>query len=358
MEFPPFEHLRFYEGVHDVRLNISYSNVKGFKLGEFHKALPKDLDLNWTDERGPPELRRLIARRCGVKADRVLVTTGATEANFLANAALIQPGDHVIVDAPTYSPLRDCAMGLGGRVVPVPRECGDGWALDLDRFRKAAASDAKLLVFANLNNPTSAPLSRGDLRALGELAEERESHVLVDETFRELAFAGTPPSAATLGPRMISISTVTKLYGLGALRVGWIVAAPEILRRIRRIKDYTTVGGSSPGQILATWALQRHRRFAQRARAILDRNRTIVRERFDAIPSVEGGVPSAGTVLFPHCSRSVDRLASRLVRKYRTVIAPGRFFGVKDHFRLGLGGDSAELAQGLANLERALKDVR
>ncbi|HKZ89470.1 MAG TPA: pyridoxal phosphate-dependent aminotransferase [Thermoplasmata archaeon] len=356
MDFPIFEHLHLYEGLREL-VNISYSNVAPFRLGGFERDLPPDLELEWTDPDGMPDLRRAIARRHGVPPDRVLVTSGATEANFLVNAALVRPGDRVVVDAPTYSPLRDCPRGFGASVLPVLRDCGT-WSLDLDRWNRATKPKTRLLVFANLNNPTSAPLSRGDLRALGELAEERESHVLVDETFRELAFAGTPPSAATLGPRMISISTVTKLYGLGALRVGWIVAAPEILRRIRRIKDYTTVGGSSPGQILATWALQRHRRFAQRARAILDRNRTIVRERFDAIPSVEGGVPSAGTVLFPHCSRSVDRLASRLVRKYRTVIAPGRFFGVKDHFRLGLGGDSAELAQGLANLERALKDVR
>lgn len=356
MDFPIFEHLHLYEGLREL-VNISYSNVAPFRLGGFERDLPPDLELEWTDPDGMLDLRRAIARRHGVPPDRVLVTSGATEANFLVNAALVRPGDRVVVDAPTYSPLRDCPRGFGASVLPVLRDCGT-WSLDLDRWNRATKPKTRLLVFANLNNPTSAPLSRGDLRALGELAEERESHVLVDETFRELAFAGTPPSAATLGPRMISISTVTKLYGLGALRVGWIVAAPEILRRIRRIKDYTTVGGSSPGQILATWALQRHRRFAQRARAILDRNRTIVRERFDAIPSVEGRVPSAGTVLFPHCSRSVDRLASRLVRKYRTVIAPGRFFGVKDHFRLGLGGDSAELAQGLANLERALKDVR
>lgn len=65
MEFPPFEHLRFYEGVHDIRLNISFSNVKGFTLREFREALPGGLDLNWTDERGSPSLRRLIGRRHG-----------------------------------------------------------------------------------------------------------------------------------------------------------------------------------------------------------------------------------------------------------------------------------------------------
>src|SRR5207247_68009 len=202
MEFPPFEHLRFYEGVHDVRLNISYSNIKGFTLGEFHKPLPKDLDLNWTDGRGPPELRRLIAQHAQVAMDHVLVTTGATEANFLANVALVQPRDRVVVDTPNYSPLRDCAVGLGADVVPVVRDCHDGWSLDLDRFRRTAGGRAKLLVFANLNNPTSVPLGRNDLQELADIAQECDGYVLVDETFRELAFHHPPPSVAEFGPRM------------------------------------------------------------------------------------------------------------------------------------------------------------
>src|SRR3989454_7252884 len=193
MEFPPFEHLRFYEGVHDVRLNISYSNIKGFTLGEFHKTLPKDLDLNWTDERGPPDLRRLIARHSRVTMDHVLVTTGATEANFLANAALVQPRDRVVVDTPNYSPLRDCAAGLGADVVPVVRDCRDGWSLDLDRFRKAVGSRAKLLVFANLNNPTSAPIGRKNLQELADIAEEWGGYVLGGQTLRGPAFPTTPP---------------------------------------------------------------------------------------------------------------------------------------------------------------------
>src|SRR5947208_15489669 len=99
MEFPPFDHLRFYEGVHDVPLNISYSNVQGFTLGEFHKALPRNLDLNGTDERGPPQLRRLIARRTRVGIKRILVTSGATEANLLENAALVWTKDRLADDS-------------------------------------------------------------------------------------------------------------------------------------------------------------------------------------------------------------------------------------------------------------------
>src|SRR2546427_698667 len=134
MDFPPFEHLLYYERVHGARLNISYSNIREFHLDGFGRSLPRDLDLNWTYRNGTPEIRRLIARRHRASSQEVLVTTGATEGNFL-----------------------------------------------------------------------------------------------VDETFRELAFDDTPPSVAEFGPRMIALSTVTKVGGLGTLRVGWIVGAPDLL---------------------------------------------------------------------------------------------------------------------------------
>src|SRR6266851_4277802 len=104
--------------------------------------------------------------------------------------------------------------------------------------RRHRTSPNRLLVFANLNNPTSTVLPRADLRELADIAEECDGHVLVDETFRELAFDDTPPSAAEFGPRMVALSTVTKLCGLGTLRVGWIVGAPDSIDRFARLKDY------------------------------------------------------------------------------------------------------------------------
>ena len=357
MEFPPFGHLRFYEGVHNVRLNISYSNIQAFTLGEFHKALPKTLDLNWTDERGSPELRGLIARRARVAMDRVLVTTGATEANFLANAALLRPRDRVVVDSPIYSPLRDCAAGLGARVVLVERDCNDGWILDLDRVRKAAAGRAKLLIFSNLNNPTSAPIGRSDLREIADIANESDGFAVVDETFRELAFRRAPPSVVEFGPRMIALSTVTKVGGLGALRVGWILAHPRLLERFKAVKDYTTICGSSVSQLLAVWALKRWAFFLRRAQKILDRNRRIAEEAIERTPALHGDIPNGGTVMFPHSDVNVRKLSAHLLQKYKTVIAEGRFFGVDDHFRLGLGGDPSEFRRGLRNVQRALREL-
>lgn len=358
MRFPPFDHLHYYEGVHGVRLNISYSNIQPFTVGEFRRQLPADLDLNWTDPSGPPELRKLIARRHGTSLDHVLVTSGATEGNFLVNAALVEPDDRVVVDSPTYSPLRDCPAGFGAKVVPVVRPCDDEWSLELGRVRRAIGARARLLVFANLNNPTSTMLSKADIRELADLAEEHDTYVLVDETFRELAFDRMPPSVVEFGPRMIALSTVTKVCGLGALRVGWIAADPAFLERCKAVKDYTTICGSSVGQLLAAWSLKRYGFFLKRARRILDRNRKVVREAIGRMPYLRGDVPDIGTVMFPHSEVDVSKLADLLLRKHRTVIAHGHFFGMEDHFRIGLGGDTDELSRGLENLRRALSALQ
>ena len=357
VDFPYFEHLHYYDQVRDARLNISYSNVREFTFGEFRRELPKDLDLNWANTNGPERLRKMIAGRHGTGVDRVLMTTGATEGNFVVNASMVRPGDRVLVDSPIYSPLRDVPTGLGAQVIRISRACDDGWRLDLDRWRKTAGRRARLLVFANLNNPTPTALSRGNLRELADIAEECDGHVLVDETFRELAFDDTPPSAAEFGPRMIALSTVTKLGGLGTLRVGWIVAAPDSIDRFARLKDYTTGGGSVLSQTIATWALGRWGFFVQRAKRILAVNRKIAAEVLREMPELRGEVPLAGTVLFPHSTVNVAKLANRLLKQYGTVIAEGRFFGVPDHFRLGLGGDTRDLRKGLANLRRLLRSM-
>src|SRR2546425_5549495 len=299
MDFPTFEHLLYYERVHGARLNISYSNIREFHLDGFGRSLPRDLDLNWTYRNGTPEIRRLIARRHRASSQKVLVTTGATEGNFLVNTSLVHPRDRVLVDVPIYSPLRDVPRGVGANVVEIPRDCQDGWRLDLDRWRKSAGRKARLLVFANLNNPTSTALSRSDVRELADIAEECDGQVLVDETFRELAFDDTPPSVAEFGPRMIALSTVTKVCGLGTLRVGWIVGAPDLLDRFAGMKDYTTGGGSALSQTIATWALRRWDFFLRRAKRILDVKRKLAGEAMRERAAIPRGGPPRGAAVFP-----------------------------------------------------------
>src|SRR5207244_10731729 len=119
MDFPPFEHLLYYERVHGARLNISYSNIREFRLDGFRRGLPKNLDLNWTFRNGTPGLRELIAKRHRTSSRHVLVTTGATEANFLVNGSLVRPKDRDLVDIPTSSPLRHFPRAVGTDVLDI-----------------------------------------------------------------------------------------------------------------------------------------------------------------------------------------------------------------------------------------------
>src|SRR5207245_1642656 len=211
--------------------------------------------------------------------------------------------------------------GLGAHVIRISRACDDGWRLDLDRWRAEAKAGARLLVFANLGNPTSEALSQTEIGEVAEIAEESEAYVLVDETFRELAFERRPPSVAQFGPRMIALSTITKVCGLGTLRAGWIVAEPNLLERFGRIKDYTSGGNSALGQLVASWALERWEFFLRRARRILTRNRKVLTEALGDMPDLKAEVPSHGTVLFPHSRVEVGTLATAPVERCKSVTA-------------------------------------
>jgi len=307
-----------------------------------------------------PALRTNLAKLHGVPSERVLITSGATEANFLVNAALTKPRSRVVVDAPMYSPLRDCPRGFTSDVVEVSRDPRNGWAPDIDRIRKAANRNTNLIVLANLNNPTSSMVSKGELREILDVAAEHDAFVLADETFREMAFGRPPPSIATLSPRGIAVSTVSKLYGLGVLRVGWLVASPAVVARIAGVKDYTTASASALSQVFANWAIERHQFFVDRARTIVEANRKILREELRGMHAIDLSVPDIGNVVFPRSTVNVAKLEQHLIKKYRTIIAHGRFFsarGFRNHFRLGLGGKTSEFRQGLVNLRRALADL-
>ncbi len=361
MRFPPFEHLQFYDRLHGRGyLNISFSDMTPFSIREFKGFAPVEHDLKWGDVAGMPALRSNVAKLHRVPRENVLITTGATEANFVVTAALVGPRDRVVADSPMYSPLRDCPRGLGADVVEVLRDCRDGWPLDLDRFRRAANRRTRLFVLCNLNNPTSARITKGELRELLDLAAEHDAYLLVDETFRDLAFSDPPPSVASLGPRGIAMSTVSKMYGLGMLKVGWIVARPAVLARVRGIRDYTTGNAPPLAQVFANWAVARHDFFVRRARKIVEGNRRIYRDALERMPALHDEVPAIGNVVFPHSDVNVTELERLLIRKHRTVIAHGRFFaarGMRDHFRLGLGGKTPDLRRGLANLRGALREL-
>jgi aspartate/methionine/tyrosine aminotransferase len=355
VRFPSFDLLHLFEAHPEAKYHVSSSGIRDYAVDDL-AAIVKTANLGAASFGGDPALREEIAKIHGVPSDRVRVTCGASEANFLVAAALVRPGDRVLVENPTYPPLRNVPLGLGADVVPVPRDPDDGFRLDMDVLAREG-DGATLFVATNLNNPTSASLSARDIDELAALAEEYDLYVHLDETFRETDFTKPPPSAASASDRFVCTGTLTKLYGLGGLRLGWVVAAPEVLAGIKNVHDHTTIVAPSLSERIGLWALRRRDVFLARAWRILKGNREIVQDWAEREHRIDLDMPRGGIVCFPAVDVDATKLGRHLAARYATVLAPGELFGMGGRFRLGMGGDGDNLQTGLANVSRALRDI-
>ena len=195
------------------------------------------------------------------------------------------------------------------------------------------------------------------MRAVGEIAQEAHCKVLVDEVYREAVFDGTPRSAFHLGPEFVVTSSLTKVYGLSGLRCGWILAEAELAHAFWRLNDLFAVNSPHLVERLAVAAFRVLPAIRERARRLLDANRPFLRAFLEAREDLEVVRAPWGTTAFPRLrSGSVDALVDRLRNRYETTVVPGRFFGAEGHFRIGIGGETAMVREGLQRLGRALDD--
>jgi aspartate/methionine/tyrosine aminotransferase len=161
-----------------------------------------------------------------------------------------------------------------------------------------------------------------------------------------------------LGNEFVVTSSLTKVFGLSGLRCGWIIAEPAIVREIWRLNDLFGAMPAHPAERLSLLALQQLGKFTARARSLLDQNRRLVSEFLDSQNQLDVVKPPFGTIVFPRVKQgTADRLCDLLREKYETSVVPGRFFEMPAHFRLGLGGDTQILANGLERLWNALDEL-
>ena len=317
------------------------------------------IDVSGNNEYGYPPLLQAIAARYGVDAGQVTTATGASGANFLACAALVEPGDDVLVEQPAYDPLMAAARMLGARVIRFERVFEDGFALDPGRVERAMTSRTKLVIVTSPHNPSGALTDLSALRAVGRVAEQAGAHVLVDEVYLDAA-ASDRPAAAAMGDAFVTTSSLTKSYGLGGLRCGWVLSSSPVAARLQRARDVVEGSGSIVAERLASLAFARLDHLTARARALLDTNGALVRAMLSERPDLEWVDPGGGTIVFPRIAgvRDSTQFAERLLAEYRTAVVPGRYFEAPAHFRLGFGGRTEPLRHGLAALAAALNGVR
>ena len=363
MRFPGFEMERMQSAwEHRVRHDLSESGVEPLTLAEAATLLDVavgDVRLGYADGRGREATRAASAGiHDGAVAENVLITTGTSEANFLALTTLVERGDEVAIVMPNYMQVHGLARGLGATVREVWLREDDAWRLDLERLRAAVTPRTKLICICTPNNPTGQILSTTDLGAVAEIAGTAGAWILSDEVYRGAELDGVE-STGMWGryEKVIVTGGLSKAYGLPGLRIGWLVAPPDRVEAAGSQKDYTTIAAASVSEVLAEAALRQRR-------ALLERTRTILCERW---PLLEGWArskggrlhwtpPRAGAICFFGYSYEIDSwpLVERLIRERSTMIVPGSHFLAERHLRIGFGGPVAKLRAGLAEIDAAL----
>lgn len=326
--------------------------------------------LDGKNDSGYAPLIESIAARYGVHPAQVTPAQGTSGANFLVCAALLEPGDDVLVERPGYDPLLGAPRLLGARVVRFERDFAAGFALDPDRVRTAMTSRTRLIIITSPHNPTGVIAETAALDEVGRIAAAAGAHVLVDEVYLDAAVAAEPEvrlkpditsrtlplTAAGRGEVFLTTSSLTKSYGLSGLRCGWVLSSPAVAERLRRARDVIDGTGSIVTERLATLAFAQLDRLIARSVALLAVNGALVRAFLHGRPELEFVDPRGGTVAFPRLRDVADasRFAERLMNERQTAIVPGRFFEAPPHFRVGFGGATGALGGGLDALAAAL----
>jgi hypothetical protein len=318
-------------------------------------GLPSRVTLPRGGESLQAELERAIGPLWDAPGGRVALTAGGSEANAIVFGALLERGDEVLVESPGYQPHREVPRLFDLAVRRFARPLGAGGAAVAEAVEAALAPATRMVVLTHPHNPSGGALTAADLAGLTGLAERRGLWILCDEIFRD-AMPGPRGTVAVLGPRWIATSSLTKVYGLGGLRLGWIAGDERILARCVTVQNALSAAPAVPSIALALALVPHLDTLRARSLGMLATNRARwVASLRDGVP-FESPVRPLGTTawaLFPAPGEG-DAFAEFASRHGDLAVTPGRFFGEPRGMRIGLGGESQRFAAALDTLHHTL----
>lgn len=350
------EYLHWAKNQPPVQYDLGSSEVRHYRLEQLPYTIG-DLEIDGASRHRYLPLREAIAQRYGVPADCIVCADGTSMANMLAMAAIIVPGDEVLIERPTYEPLVATASFLGADVKRFDRNPDTGFRVEPEAVERAMSPRTRLIVMTNLHNPTGVLTEERVLRDIGELAERSNSLILVDEVYLDSA-RSRQRSAIHLGDRFVCTSSLTKVYGLSGIRCGWIFAPPPLAERMWRLNELFGVAQAHPAERLGCIALEHLDEIAAHTPALLDRNRALWNAFLDARDDVHGAPTADGITAFVRWDGGdTEPLHALLRAEYDTSIVPGRWFDLPDHFRVGVGRPTEIVREGLARLGAAMDQL-
>ena len=372
MSFQEFTMERWMsEWENTVDYNLSESGVHPMTLGELLAMGGRscdellELELNYPQTNGLHELRETIAALYpGAGPENVLVTVGAAEANYLVMDSIFEPGDEFCIVLPNYMQIHGIARNLGVPIREARLSEKDGWALDVDSLEGAVNDKTRLIAICNPNNPTGRILTDEEMQAVVGIAEKHGAWLLADEVYRgaERLTDTETKSFYGLYDRALCQGSMSKAYGLPGLRVGWTVGPPEMLERMWRRHEYTTITATMLSNHLTRLALSPEVR-----PQILARTRDHIRsghERMVAWAKEHDELTlfptEAAAITFSRYDLDVNstELSERLRTEKSVMVVPGDHFGLDRCLRFSFGLPHDYLDAGLARVGELFAELR
>lgn len=381
-------------GYDKIRNNLSESSYTDAYLRDFltggSAAGLGDLLLGYGSHEGHEGLRELIVKgsggsgsprigdgggnlrighspgnpRTSLSPDNVLLTIGAAGALFIIATSLLEKDDEIIVVRPNYATNIETPRAIGAAIHYIDLTFENKWTPDIEQIKRAISPRTRYISVTHPHNPTGACLEETQLRELAEIAETHGIYVLVDETYRDMVFGPQLPLAAEYSSRLISISSLSKTYGLPGLRTGWIICRDvRLYETFLAAKEQMHICGPVLDEELAyRYLLHRDSHFP-RIHADIAEKFARVKKWMDGQEQWEWVEPRGGCVCFPRMRRpdriDIDRFYSLLLEKYGTYVGPGHWFEMPRHYiRLGFGWPTmGQLEEGLDALSKAVEEA-
>lgn len=307
--------------------------------------------LNYGDIQGSLRLKKAISSLYkSANPDNMTVTHGAIGANQLVMLALIERGDEVVSIIPTYQQHYSIPKSIGAEVKTLFLKEGNNWLPDVEELRGLVTRDTKIICMNNPNNPTGAVIPKELMQEIVEIARENDVYILCDEVYRGLEHDGVlSESIVDIYEKGISTGSMSKVFSLAGLRLGWIVAPDEVMEKVIIQREYNTISVSALDDYFSALAIENKDKIIKRNLDIILRGKKILGDWVNANPHISWIEPKGGTTAllkYDIDMSSVD-LCKKLLDDTGVLFLPGSTLEMEGYLRVGYCSDVKTLQEGL-----------